>query len=350
MSAFHQLPVKEIQRSTPNSVIVSLDIPETLKETFRFTAGQYITIKKEMKGKELRRSYSICSTPESGVLEVGIKKTNDGTFSRFANDELREGDLLEVHPPEGRFVFTPEKGSMRNIIAFAAGSGITPVMSIMKTVLEEEPGSRFVLVYGNKSAEETMFYKEIMTLKEKHPDRFSLHFIFSRTQEENSLFGRIERATILHILKNKHRAQDFDAFYLCGPEGMIRNVTEVLQENNIEKERILFELFVTAEPEAETAIAPDGKTSVTVMLDEVETTFVMDKNQRVLDAALKEKLDAPYSCQGGICSSCMARLKEGKVTMVQNQILTDGEIEEGFILTCQSHPVTDRIVVDYDDI
>ncbi len=350
MNKFHKLTVSEIQRITPNSVTVSFHIPGALKEDFQFSAGQYITIKTIINGEELRRSYSICTTPKSGLLKVGIKKVDDGLFSRFANNELREGDVLEVHPPEGRFIFLPEKDNKRNLIAFAAGSGITPIMSIMKTALEEEPNSNFVLVYGNKNAAETMFHDEILELTERYPERFSLYFIFSRAQEENSLFGRIERANVYHVLNNKHKDEHFNAFYLCGPEEMINNVTEALQENKIEKERIFYELFTTSETEAETLDLPDGKTSVTVMLDDMEYSFIMDKKQRVLDMALKEKLDAPYSCQGGVCSSCMALLKEGEVNMAKNDILTDSEVAEGFILTCQSYPVSDRIVIDYDDV
>ncbi|MCB0376373.1 MAG: flavodoxin reductase, partial [Sinomicrobium sp.] len=284
MNRFYPLTVKTIERITPRAVTVAFRIPETLNEKFLFTAGQYITIKKELNGAELRRSYSVCTSPKSGELKIGVKKTDSGVFSRYVNSALREGDVLEVHPPEGRFVFIPEKDKERRIMAFAAGSGITPVMSIMKTVLEEEPQSSFVLVYGNKSVTETMFYEELLQLTKTYPRRLSVHNVYSESREENALFGRIDRAVVNYVLKNRHKDQAFDAFYLCGPEVMIHTVTEVLQDNSIEKERIFFELFTS--PEMQQEIPPDteGKTHVTVVLDNMETSFVMDKKQRILDA------------------------------------------------------------------
>jgi ring-1,2-phenylacetyl-CoA epoxidase subunit PaaE len=350
MNRFYSLPVKEIRRITPKSVTVSFSIPKELENTFPFSAGQHITIKKEFHGTELRRSYSICTSPKSKELKIGVKKVNDGAFSRFINSELREGDVLEVHPPEGRFVFHPDADAQRNIMAFAAGSGITPIMSIMRTVLEEEPKSTFVLVYGNKNLTETMFYDDIAALLKTYPERLTVHFVYSQAQEEQALFGRIERATVNYLLKNKHPEQRFDAFYLCGPEGMITTVTNVLQEHGVAKEQLFFELFVPSAAGKEINLNIPGKTNVTVILEGVETSFVMDKKQCVLDAVLAHHLDAPYSCQGGICSSCMARLKEGKVKLAKNQILTDSDLAEGLTLTCQAHPITDRIIVDYDDV
>ncbi len=349
MGAFYKLPVKEITRITPNSVTMSFDIPNELKNTFSFTAGQYITIKKELGGKEIRRSYSICSSPKRNDLQIGIKKVRDGLFSRYANHDVKVGDVLEVHPPEGRFVFHADASKTRNVIAFACGSGITPIMSIAKTVLEDEPNSNFVLVYGNKSVTETMFYEEIASLLKMYPNRFTVHFMFSQVREDDALFGRIERSTVNFIIKNKYENTTFDAFYLCGPEMMINTVSKTLQENGIDKNSIYFELF-TSSDDKKIEENLDGKAKVTVLLDDEERSFVMDKSKRILDAALREGLDAPYSCQGGVCSTCLAKLKEGKVKMVQNQILTDSELEEGFILTCQSHPQTNVIIVDYDDI
>ncbi|MCQ0112395.1 ferredoxin--NADP reductase [Zhouia amylolytica] len=350
MSHFHPLRVKHIERITPNSVTVAFEIPNDLESEFKFTPGQYINIKKELNGQDLRRSYSICSSPNNGELTIGIKKVASGLFSRYANNELKAGDVLEIYPPLGHFTFDPAEGNNKNIAAFAAGSGITPIMSIMKTVLEET-NSNFVLVFGNKSVAETMFHKEILDLVAKYPDRLSVYFIYSQEQDGDSMFGRIERSTVNFVLNNKHKEIDFDAFYLCGPEAMIHTVSETLTEKGVAKEKIKFELFTTSdEGEEDLSSIPEGKTKVKVIVDDEEFEFVMDHKERVLDAALKEDIDAPYSCQGGICSSCMAKLKEGKVEMVKNQILTDSELEEGLILTCQSHPLTDTIVVDYDDI
>lgn len=348
MSHFHALQIAAVDQLTPNAVALTFDIPENLKEAFRFKAGQYITIKHSLNGKELRRAYSISSPPSSGKLTVGIKKMEGGTFSVYANEQLKAGDTIEVMIPEGRFVF--EETSPKKIAAFAAGSGITPIISIAQTVLDSHPESTFVLVFGNQSPEETMYFKTIQSLKERYGNRFFVQYVYSRSTEENALFGRIERSTVNFVLKNKFKGTDFDAFYLCGPEDMIEQVTDTLKDNGVSKEKIHFELFTTDDDDDEMAEGLEGKTQVEVLLDDETFTFVMDKKERVLDAVLKEDIDAPYSCQGGVCSSCIARLTDGKVEMVKNQILTDGEIEEGFILTCQSHPITPKIKVDYDDV
>lgn len=350
MKNFHSLTIKEVVRETPKSVSIVFNVPDDLKPTFKFTAGQYITIKKEIDGEELRRSYSICSTPNSGELKVSVKEVADGRFSSYANNELKAGDQLEVFLPEGKFTFIPSSDAgHRTYAAFAAGSGITPVMSIIKTALTEEEHSKFVLVYGNRTPEETIFFKELLELQASYPDRFFVEFVYSRTQNENSFFGRIERSTVNFVMKNKFKGHNFSDVYLCGPEEMIDLVSEVLQENNLPKENIHFELFSSSE-EGEVETVLEGKTQITVMVDDEETTFVMDQKTRILDAVLDQDLDAPYSCQGGICSSCIARITEGKAEMAKNQILTDDEVEEGLTLTCQAHPTTPTIKIDYDDV
>ena len=349
MSHFHALKIAAVDRLTPNAVALTFDIPENLKEAYRFKAGQYITLKHTLDGKELRRAYSISSPPSSGKLTVGIKKMEDGTFSVYANDQLKAGDSIEVMVPEGRFVF--DETSPKKIAAFAAGSGITPIMSIAQTVLESHPDNTFVLVFGNQSPEETMYFNNIQSIKERYGDRFFVQYVYSRSTEEGALFGRIERSTVNFVLKNKFKGTEFDGFYLCGPKEMIAQVTDTLNDNGIPKEKIHFELFTTDDDgDDELAEELEGKTRVEVLLDDETFSFVMDKKERVLDSVLKEDIDAPYSCQGGVCSSCIARLTEGKVEMVRNQILTDSEIEEGLILTCQSHPITPSIKVDYDDV
>ncbi|WP_273274759.1 ferredoxin--NADP reductase [Maribacter polysiphoniae] len=350
MTHFHPLTVKQIKQLTPSSVAITFEVPKELKQTFAFVPGQYITIKKEIKGKELRRAYSISSSPKRDYITIGVKKVDKVGFSHYANTELKVGDVLEVMPPDGRFVFEPTD-SPTNVAAFAAGSGITPIMSIVKEVLESNPHNTFVLVYGNKSNAETMFYKDLLKLQLDHADRFFVYFTNSKVQEEGSLFGRIDTSSVNYALKNKHKNIKFDAFYLCGPEDMIHLVSNTLQDNGVAKDKIHFELFTTTETTAEVApVATDGKTRVTVILDDEEFKLTMGKNEVVLDAVLKENIDAPYSCQGGVCSSCIARITEGKAEMVKNQILTDGEIEEGLILTCQARPLTPTLKVDYDDV
>lgn len=349
MPDFYSLKVVAVEQLTPNSVALSFEVPIGLKEVFSFTAGQYITLKKELDGKEIRRAYSISSAPGSGELTVGIKKMPGGTFSVYANNGLRQGDFIDVMPPDGRFVFEPDTVS-KTVAAFAAGSGITPIMSIAKTVLGAMGENKFVLAYGNQSPEETMYHKEIMALQETYADRFFVQWIYSRSNEPDSLFGRIEGATVNLILKNKFKDLRFDAFYLCGPEAMVNTVSNTLQGQGIDPDNILFELFTTSNSEGSTADGSGGETKVTVMLDGEETEFSMDRKEILLDAVLNADIDAPYSCQGGVCSSCIAKVTEGKAEMVKNQILTDAEIEEGLILSCQTHALTPILKVDFDDV
>ena len=351
MSQFHKLIIKDIKKETENAVTISFNIPENLKEAFVFKAGQYITLKTYIDSDEIRRDYSLCSSPKSGELTVAVKEVENGVFSKFANNDLKIGDVLEVATPNGRFVFEPNNSSTRTIAAFAAGSGITPIMSIAKTILEEEPQSNFILVYGNKTPKETIFYNEIQALQTKYQNRFNVQFVFSQSDEDNALFGRIEKSTVNYILKNKYKDSTIDAFYLCGPEAMINTVSDVLLENDIDKKVIHFELFTVSISTESTFInVGDGNTTVTVLVDDEENMFKMSQKKTILEAALDNNIDAPYSCQGGICSSCVARITEGKATMRQNNILTDGELAEGLVLTCQAQPTTPTIVVDYDDV
>lgn len=350
MKNFHPLTVKEIIRETPKAISIVFEIPQKLKEIFHFDAGQYITIKKKFDGKEVRRSYSISSTPGSNNLKVSVKQVEGGLFSSYANNQLKEGEILEVFPPEGKFIYqAPSDGKSHDYAAFAAGSGITPILSILKSVLKKEQHSRFVLVYGNKTPQETIYFKELLEIQQEFPDRVFIEFVYSQAKDKDSFFGRIERSTVNFVLKNKFKGHHFEAVYLCGPEQMIDLVSEVLQENEVEKERIHFELFTSTET-GEVDANLDGKTTITVMVDDEETTFEMDQKATILDAVLDKDLDAPYSCQGGICSSCIARITEGKAEMMKNQILTDEEIEEGLTLTCQAHPTTSTIKVDFDDV
>jgi ring-1,2-phenylacetyl-CoA epoxidase subunit PaaE len=352
MSSFHKLSVKDIKRETEKAVSISFEIPENLKDTFSFKAGQYITLKTLIDGHEIRRDYSICVSPKSGELKIAIKEVTDGTFSAYANDTLKIGDVLEVAPPKGRFVFTPNDSKTKNIALFAAGSGITPILGIIKCALEEEIHSKVILVYGNKTTKDTMFLNELLELQHQYKERFSIQFVFSQQDEDDSIFGRIEKSTVNYVVKNQHKHIEVDAFYLCGPEAMIHTVKDVLTGHGIDENRIHFELFKTAKPDEveDTNASEVGKTKITVTVDDETTSFEMSQKQTILEAALDEDLDAPYSCQGGICSSCLARITEGEATMRQNNILTESEVAEGLILTCQAHPTTPTIVIDYDDV
>ncbi|HBI00416.1 MAG TPA: ferredoxin--NADP reductase [Flavobacterium sp.] len=350
MSTFYKLAVKEITRETPEAVSVLFQVPAELQANYRFVAGQYINLKLTLDGNEIRRAYSICSTPESGELRIAIKSIKNGYFSKFANEQLTVGKVLEVGTPEGKFTFEPDAARLKNYAAFVAGSGITPVMSILQTVLEKEPNSTFVLVYGNKSSNETIFYNQLHDLQLKYVGRFFVHYVFSQQKADDQLFGRIEKSTVNFVLKNKHKEKEFDKFYLCGPEEMINTVSNVLKENNVKEKDIKFELFSASSSENEIKKSLEGHTKITVLVDGDETSFEMSQKQSLLEAALKQGLDAPYSCQGGICSSCIARISKGTAEMKKNTILTDGEIAEGLILTCQAHPTSSEIFVDYDDV
>ena len=349
MSQFYTLEVTQVRRLTPDSVAVSLHVPEALRQTFSFLAGQYVTFRHYSQGNEIRRAYSIASRPGEATLTVGIKKVAGGLFSVYANEELRAGDRLEVMPPQGRFVYTPENSTPR-VLALAAGSGITPIMSIIRTALADNPDAQVVLAYGNRSPEETMFREEIEQLRADYPGRFTVYYLFSRGREEGSLFGRIEAATVNYITRNKHKDLNFDRFYLCGPQAMIEMAEETLIGQGVPGDHIFHELFT--EPEGADTLKEEleGKTKLTVVLDGVSHELVMDQKSLVLDAVLRAKIDAPYSCQGGVCSTCIARVTEGSASMVKNQILTPGEIAEGLILTCQAHPTTPVVRVDYDDV
>jgi ring-1,2-phenylacetyl-CoA epoxidase subunit PaaE len=350
MSTFHTLTIQDITRETPNAVSVAFAIPDSLKEDYTFIAGQYINLKTHLDGQEIRKAYSICSAPGSGELRVAIKAVKNGGFSVFANEKLAVGDTMEVGTPEGNFTFEPKPDRQRNYAAFAAGSGITPVMAILQSVLQGEPESTFVLVYGNKSPQETIFHDLLHKLQLDYVGRFFVHFVYSQARAEESIFGRIERSTVNFVIKNKHKEKEFEKFYLCGPEEMIMTVNEVLREHNIPEKSIKFELFSTPIAEKKITESLDGQTKITVLVDDEEVSFLMSQQMTILDAALKQGVDAPYSCQGGICSSCMARITHGTAEMKKNAILTDGEIAEGLILTCQAHPTSAEIYVDYDDV
>jgi ring-1,2-phenylacetyl-CoA epoxidase subunit PaaE len=352
MSQFYNLTIKDIKKETDNAVSIVLDVPSNLKDIFGFKAGQSITFKMTLNGEEIRREYSLCTSPKSGELKVAVKAVENGLFSTYANTKLHVGDVLVVSHPNGRFVFEPQKETSRCIAAFAAGSGITPILGIAKTVLEEEPQSTFILTYGNKTPKDAIFYNEILQLQNDYPDRFNLQLVYSQTEEADSLFGRIDKSIVNFVLKNKFSHLQPTEFYICGPEAMIHTVKDTLVEDHIPEDHIYFELFTVPEDqtsEIDTSVI-DGTTKITVMVDDEETTFTMPQTKSILEAALDKDIDAPYSCQGGICSSCLARLTEGKATMRQNNILTDSEVAEGLILTCQAHPTSPTVYVDYDDV
>ncbi|NEW79689.1 MAG: 2Fe-2S iron-sulfur cluster binding domain-containing protein, partial [Gelidibacter sp.] len=272
-------------------------------------------------------------------------------FSVFATTILKEGDVLEVSKPLGKFILETSPTHLKKYLGVAAGSGITPIMAMIKGVLTEEPNSTFTLIYGNKTEADTIFYAEINQLQNAYPTQFKVQYLFSRAQKDGALFGRIDKGNLNFIIKNKFKDISFDAAFLCGPEMMINNLKETLKENGLDENNIHFELFTPPViPENEIHIAFEGTCEITVVVDDEETTFEMDSKLTILTAALKEGLDAPYSCQGGICSSCLAKVTDGKAVMEKNSILSEAEIKDGFILTCQAHPITQKITIDYDNV
>jgi len=350
MSIFYKLSVKEITRETQDAVSVVFDIPEKLQDEFNFIPGQYITIQKELNGNILRRAYSICSSPNSNELRVAIKEVEKGTFSVYANKSLKVGDILEIAAPEGRFILETIQSNKNNYIAFVAGSGITPVLSMIKSVVETEIESKFILVYGNKSDVKTIFKNELDKLVNKYRNQFEVNYVFSQKLDDAAFSGRINFEIVNEILNNKYKHISFDEYFLCGPENMIDLVKEKLIKDGVINDSIKFELFSSNTDKKEIKSELSGRSKITVLLDEEETTFDMGKDNIILSAVLAQGLDAPYSCQGGICSSCLAKVVEGKAVMDKNSILNADEVADGLILTCQAHPVTDTIKIDYDDV
>jgi ring-1,2-phenylacetyl-CoA epoxidase subunit PaaE len=346
MSNMHALEVSHIEPNTAEAVVVTLAVPASLASTFQFKAGQYITLESTIEGQTVRRSYSLCAAPDENLLQVGIKKVDQGVFSSFAHARLQVGDLLNVGVPEGRFVYSPENAP-QVVGAFAAGSGITPILSIIKTHLTAQPENQFHLVYGNKSPEKTMFYEALQNLQAEFPSQLTIQWVFSQARKDKALFGRIDGSVVNFYQKQVETPAK--VYYLCGPEGMIESVSQSLQKLGVNDDQIFTELFFTAAASGSTNASSD-EVSLTVIHDAVQTTITTKRNATLLDAALKAKLDVPYSCQGGVCSSCIARIKTGKAEMQTNQILTDSEVQEGLILTCQALPQSQDLTVDYDDV
>ena len=349
MAQFHTLKIQSIVRQTEKAVSVSFDVPTSLVTEFAFKAGQYITLKAMIDGAEVRRDYSLSSSPKSGDLTVTIKEIDGGLFSTYANSSLNIGDSLEVGIPNGRFIYEPQTDNTSSIVAFAAGSGITPIMSIARTVLETG-NDNIVLIYGNKSPEKTIFYKEILKLQSTYLNRCRVQFVYSESNNEGSLFGRIDVGNINYVIKNTIQLETSHLFYLCGPEGMVKTTTAILSEKGIRDEQILFELFTASDVVPANKPINEGKSEVTMLVDDEETTLMMPQNQTILEAALANDIDAPYSCQGGVCSSCICRVTEGSAKMRQNNILTDNEVAEGLVLSCQAEPTSSLLKVNFDDI
>ncbi len=351
---FHPLQVKEIIKETPDCISVSFAIPPTLLETFRYKAGQNLTLRTTLGNEELRRTYSLCSSPLDNEWKVAIKKANGGLFSTWANEQLKAGDTLDVMEPAGSFFAEPDPAQKKNYLAFAAGSGITPVISILKTILNAEPQSQFTLVYGSRNKNSIIFFEELEALKNEFTDRFNLVFIMSREKTEAPVHsGRIDDKK-LRELNALIPYTVMDEFFLCGPEEMIFTIKKFLIDRGIPEKRIHFELFnTTSVKRPARPINPDNKpVSGTLSIKLDERSFVLETDQihqhTVLELGLQNGLDLPFACKGGMCCSCKALLTEGKVNMEVHWGLEEEEIKRGYILCCQSYPLTEKLAVDFD--
>ncbi len=355
MSRFHRLAVARIDRETRDAVAITFAVPSALADAFRFAPGQHLTLRTTIGGEDVRRSYSICSAVHDGTLRIAVKRNARGTFSCWANESVKVGDELDVLPPMGHFNVPFDPAARRSYVAFAAGSGITPILSIVKSALAAEPGSEFTLFYGNRASSSVMFRDELAALKDVHLDRFNLVHVLSReAQDIDLLHGRIDRERAGALLSRWVDLDRIDALFVCGPDGMMHAVTEALAARGFPASKVKIERFATSIPrhEHKPAKMPDpghDQCAVTVVIDGSAKSFPLDKaSQSILEAGLAHGLELPYSCKSGVCSTCRAKLVEGDVDMDANYALEDYEVARGYVLTCQSYPVSDAVTVDYD--
>lgn len=350
--AFHELVVTDIHRTIRDAVVLTLKPKD--KAAFAFTQGQYLTFRRDFDGTEIRRNYSICAGLDDGVLQVGIKKVEGGAFSSFANTELQVGDVLEAMPPKGNFFTKIEPAAAKSYLGFAGGSGITPVLSILKTVLQREPASRFTLVYANRAVNTIMFREELEDLKNRFMGRLTIIHVLETGQDIDLFSGRVDSEKCEGLFDTWINVTDMDTAFICGPEPMMLTIAAALKAHGMANEDIKFELFgagqqgrVAQAKMAERA-KDQGGTQAQVIIDGTGHAFDMSKGQSVLDAALAQNLDAPFACKAGVCSTCKAKVLEGEYEMLSNHALEDYEVERGFVLTCQCYPLSDKLTVDYD--
>ena len=352
MSKFHSLQVIDVTRETPDAVSVAFEVPENLKNEYKYIQGQYLTLKLNINGEEVRRSYSICSTHSEKELRVAIKKVKAGWGSVFINDKIKIGDSIEVMVPMGNFYTPINSTNKKNYVLFAGGSGITPMMSIIKTVLSDEPKSSIVLFYGNQNESSIIFKKQLEELTSKNVDRLRVYHILNEGNENvDELFRGVMTIEKSKALIAKYIDVKFDnEFFVCGPTVMMDNVRKALEESKVDKNSIHIEYFTTPvePPKTDLNKSEYVACTATIILDGDERIIQIPAGESVLQAALDASMDAPYACRGGSCCTCRAKLIEGKVIMDVNYALLDSEVAEGYILTCQSHPITPTVIVDYD--
>ena len=351
---FHPVKVRQLDRSTQDCTIVTLDVTPELHDQFQYKQGQYLNLKALINGEEVRRSYSLCSSPLDKEWRIGVKKVHDGKFSSFVHDHLKVGDELEVAAPDGRFFVDCSDTTQRNYVAFAAGSGITPILSIIKTHLAQEPNATFKLFYINQSVSSIMLKEDLEALKNRFMNRLEIYHFLTQEQRDVELFnGRLNEDKLDTIFKTICEVEDLDHYFICGPEQMIFMIRDFLEAKGVEKKQIHFELFGTAGAGKKKVVAKefDGKVSdVTVLEGGKSINFKTAQGaNNILDEALKNNADLPFACKGGVCCTCKAKLIEGQVDMQVNYGLEDDEIADGYILTCQALPISDKVVVDFDE-
>jgi len=355
---FHELTVARIDAEAAGAVALTLSVPTALKDSFQFEPGQFLTLRAQVNGQDLRRSYSICSTrsrlQQHGELQVGIRPVEGGLFSNWAAQQLRLGDTLQVMPPEGRFVIQRPRAVHR--VGFAAGSGITPILSIIASSLEEQPGTKFTLVYGNRRMDSVMFNEALQDLKDQYPDRLTLIHILSRqAQEVDLLEGRIDGDKVRAIMKAFLPVKSMDEVFICGPEAMIEATQKALVDAGVPAQRVYSERFASGAapatpqaPRTEKAKSLSGM-ALTVVLDGKSHDMRIQPDEHILDVALNAGLDLPYSCKGGVCCTCRAKVTEGSVAMDKNFTLESWEMDKGFVLSCQARATSAKVVISFDD-
>lgn len=351
---FHTLTIREVRRETPEAVSLAFALPESLREDFRFTPGQHLSLRTRLDGEELRRSYSICAGLDDRELRVAIKKVAGGRFSSWANEQLKAGDAIDVMTPDGRFTVPVDAAHAKHYVAFAAGSGITPIMSLARTLLAREAKSRFTLVYGNRRAASSMFLESLEDLKDRYLARFALFNVFSREEQDVALFnGRIDGAKVRTFLDRLIAPESIDEAFVCGPASMLDEVESALLAAGVAREHVHVERFGTPGNGVAEVPAPADDAAL------AKVTFIVDGLRRevqfqrehgsLLEAGAAAGLDLPFSCKGGMCCTCRARLVEGEVRMRKNFALEQADIDAGFVLTCQSYPLSERVLVSFDD-
>lgn len=352
---FHPLKIKDVIRETEDAVSISFEIPEEFKNDYNYKSGQYLTLRADINGEDVRRSYSLCSAPHENEWRVAVKQVEKGRFSTYANNELQAGMELQVMTPMGNFVVDTNSSNDKSYVLFAAGSGITPIISIAKSVLANEPDSDVTLFYGNKGMNSIIFKEQLEALKNEHMDRLRIIHLLSRESLGSDILkGRIDKEKANELYSAFLKDLNIDAVYVCGPEPMIIGVKESMLENGVDQSKVHFELFTSPTDPNEKVEMPTNSpkidSNVTIIIDGDEYDIALSSNgEKILDAAQQAGADVPFACKGGVCCTCKAKILEGSASMEVNYALEPDEVDAGYILTCQAHPTSDKLVISFDD-